>query len=126
MKAQELFEKYPKAAEVVISHYADTFVKSIEESDTPEEFKEFARQQRVDDHYVAEFIDNNPRGAFDVFDANKIYITTPVSMIDGYFSWKISVDEQVYEHENAEYLENRKLAEAAAIEKAFEILNEKL
>lgn len=124
MKALELFEKYPKAAEVIIQYYADEFLKSIETTDVPDEFKEFAKQQRIDDQYVADFIDGNPRGTFDVFDAHKIYITTTVSPVDGYFLWHIQTDKETFDE--IEYLDNRKVAEVAAVEKAFEILNEKL
>ncbi len=121
MKTQELFEKYPEAAEAVISYYADIFVKSVEESDTPEEFKEFARQQRIDDVYVAEFIDNNPRGTFDVFDANDVYIQISVDIENKCFRYSFDGGKV----ESNDYT-NRKEAEVAAVEKAFEILNEKL
>lgn len=120
----ELLERYPEAANVIVKYYSDIFAKSIETSDIPDEFKDFARQQQIDDQYVADFIDSNPRGAFDVFDAHKIYITTPVSMVDGYFRWEISTDKQTWD--TSEFLDTRKEAETAAIEQAFEILNEKL
>lgn len=124
MKGIELLEKYPQAAEVIIQYYADEFLRAVEASDVPDEFKEFSRLQRIDDQYIADFIDNNPRGAFDVFDAHKIYITTPVSMVDGYFKWEIKTDIETWD--TSEFLDNRKMAEVAAIEKAFEILNNKL
>ena len=124
MTAIELLEKYPKAAEVVVKYYSDIFAKSIENTDVPEEFKEFARQQQVDGEYVADFIDANPRGLFDVFDENAIYITTTVSEVDGYFMWHIRTEKEDFN--DIEYLDNRKMAEVGAIEKAFEILNEKL
>lgn len=131
MKALELFEKYPKAGEVVIQYYADKFLKSVENTDVPEEFKEFAKQQRIDDRYVADFIDNSPRGAFDVFDEHGIYITTPVSPADGYFKWEIETDKRsvlTEEHERytSDWVTTRKEAEAAGVEKAFEILNYRL
>ncbi len=124
METLDLLAKYPKAAEVVVKYYTDEFLKSIEGTDVPEEFKEFAKQQNIDDQYVAEFINGNPRGAFDVFDAHKIYITTTVSPVDGYFLWHIQTDKETFDE--IEYLDNRKVAEVAAVEKAFEILNEKL
>ena len=124
MTAIELLQKYPKAGEAVVKYYSDIFTKSIETTDVPEEFKDFARQQTIDEEYVAEFIDNNPRGTFDVFDAHKIYINTPVSMVDGYFRWEIKTDIETWD--TSEFLDNRKMAEEAAVEKAFEILNDKL
>ncbi len=124
MNAQELFDKYPKAAEVIVKYYSDIFTKSIEESDAPEEFKEIAKQQQVDNGYIIDFINRNPRGTFDVFDENGIYITTPVAAADGYFRWEIHSEAEVYD--TSEYLDNRKMAEDTAVEEAFKILNEKL
>lgn len=121
MKAIELLEKYPEAAEVIVKYYSDQFTKSIENTDVPEEFKEFAKQQRIDDQYVADFIDGNPRGAFDVFDDNDLYIAiTPI-----YDAKLIACEYSI----NAILLGKeltRREAETAVIEKAFEILNEKL
>ena len=122
---QELFEKYPKAAEKVVEYYTEVFKKSIEDSDVDEEYKEYARQAvNISNEYVAKMIELTPRGAFDVFDANGIYITTPVSAVDGYFRWEIRNDRATWD--TSEFLDNRKLAETAAIETAFAILNEKL
>lgn len=117
MKALELFEKYPEAGEVIIQYYADQFLRSVESTDAPEEFKEFAKQQRIDDQYVADFIDNNPRGTFDVFDANEVYIQINVPK----FSYSINEGDVI-----AGSWETRKEAEVAAVEQAFETLNKKL
>ena len=119
MKTLELFEKYPKAAEIVLTHYRDTFLKSIEESDAPEEFKEYARQQQVDEGAVAEIIENNARGTFDIFDENGIYIQIGVYP-DKTFNCTIN------ELGTTSFFATRKEAEAYAVEAAFEILNEKL
>ena len=123
MKALELFEKYPEAAEVIIQYYADEFLRAIENTDVPDEFREFAKQQRIDDQYVGDFIDNNPRGTFDVFDANDIFISIKYGL-DG-FTWSNMQSDASELKDTIVYL-FRKEAEAAAIEKAFEILNEKL
>jgi hypothetical protein len=122
MKAVELFEKYPKAAEVVIQYYADKFLKSVENIDVPEEFKEFAKQQRIDDQYVADFIDNNPRGTFDMFDANEVYIEINITIAESprftyHVNGEINIDS---------FYNSRKEAEAVAVQTAFQILNEKL
>jgi len=122
---EELFRKYPKAAEKAVEYYTEVFKRSIEESDVDEIYKEYARETvNIDDEHVAKMIEVTPRGAFDFFDDNGIYITTLVSAADGYFKWEIHSEADV--HETSEYLNNRKMAEAAAVEKAFEILNEKL
>lgn len=125
MKTIELLEKYPKAAEVIIKHYSDEFIKATESADIPEEFKEFAKQQQIDSQYVADFIDNNHRGTFDVFDANGVYI----EILIGYkpkplFNYIINGD--IEGNVEAILYDTRKEAETAAVEKAFEILNDKL
>lgn len=132
MTAKELFEKYPKAGEAIIKYYTDVFMNSLDTEDITEEFKELAKTQMLDTEYIQSFIDSNPRGTFDVFDENGIYITTPVSAADGpHFRWEIQTDYEnvlTEEHEtySSEFLNTRKEAEAAAIKKAFEILNHKL
>ena len=118
MKGIELLEKYPQAAEVIIQYYADEFLRAVEASDVPDEFKEFSRLQRIDDQYIADFIDNNPRGTFDVFDANEIFIQINVSPK---FSYYINSGDVI-----AGSWDTRKEAEIAAVEQAFETLNKKL
>jgi hypothetical protein len=124
MKAVELLEKYPEAAKVIHEFYRNRMMSSMETDDVPDEFKEMLKQQSFDNEYIATFVDASPRMLFDVFDENGIYITTHVAAADGYFKWEIHSEAEVYE--TSEYLNNRKMAEAAAVEKAFEILNEQL
>ena len=121
MNGKTLLETYPKAAKVIKQHFVDQLVNSLKDADLPEDFKEFARQQEIDDDKIGGLIDAQPRGLFDVFDNNGVYITTPVAAADGYFRWEINSEAEVYE--TSEYLNNRKMAEIAAVEKAFEILN---
>jgi hypothetical protein len=119
MTVKELFEKYPEAANAIVKNYSETFVKSIENTDTPEEFKQFARQQQIDHEYVIEFIESNPRGTFDFFDSNDIYIQTIVYP-DKTFTCSVN------ELGTINSFPTRKEAETYAIEAAFQILNEKL
>ena len=121
MNGKTLLETYPKAAKVIKQHFVDQLVNSLKDADLPEDFKEFARAQEIDNDKVGGLIDAQPRGLFDIFDNNGIYITTPVAAADGYFRWEINSEAEVYE--TSEYLDNRKMAEVAAVEKAFEILN---
>lgn len=124
MTGIELLEKYPKVAKVVTDFYHKKMIDSMETEDVPDEFKEMLKQQSFDNEYVAKFVDANPRILFDVFDAHKIYITTSVSAVDGYFRWEIQND--IASWGTSEYLDNRKEAELAGIIEAFQILNEKL
>lgn len=124
MNSKELLEKYPKAAEAVIKYYSEQFLKSIENANIDEEFKEFYKAQHIDNEYVAEFIEGNPRGTFDVFDANNIYIILHIYTEEPptEFAFNIAYDEK----DHHEMYSTRKEAEQAAVERAFEILNEKL
>jgi len=124
MTGLELLEAYPKAASAIGDFYHAKLIASMDTEEITEEFKEMLKQQSFDNEYVATFINENPRFLFDVFDANKIYITTPVSSVDGYFRWEIVTDVETWA--TSEFLKNRKEAEAAAVEEAFQILNEKL
>lgn len=121
---QELFEKYPQAAEVIVEYYTEVFKKSIEDSDVDEEYKEYARQAvNINNEYVATMLEITPRGAFDVFDANSIFISVKYG-VDG-FTWHIT-QLPFSEIKDTTVYTFRKEAEVKAVEKAFEILNEKL
>lgn len=122
MNVLELFEKYEKAANVIVSHYSDVFIKTVEDSTAPDEFKEFARQQHVDEETIAEIIENAPRGAFDVFDKHEIYIEISVVLQEKSASFIYFINSKSADV----YYPTRKEAEAAAVETAFEILNNKL
>jgi hypothetical protein len=121
---EELFKKYPKAAEKAVDYYTEIFKKSIEESDVDEKYKEYARETvRVDDEHIAKMVELNPRGSFDVFDANEIYINV-TAFSNGSFIYSILGDTP--EVGSTETSNTRKEAEAAAVQRAFEILNNKL
>ena len=124
MQAQELLETYDKAAIVVKQFYLSHMLESLNDENLPENFKDFVREQGIDNDTVAVMITASPRTFFDIFDNHGIYITTHVAAADGYFRWEIHSEAEVYE--TSEYLNNRKMAEVAAVEKAFEILNEQL
>lgn len=121
MNSKELLEKYPKVSEVIVKHYSDIFVKSIESADIPEEYKELYQNQQIDEEYVAKFIDSNPSGTFDVFDKHELYIgITPVYNIGGVgFQYTITT---LMSGE----ADTRKDAEIKAVELAFQLLNNKL
>jgi len=121
---EELFKKYPKAAKKAVEYYTEAFKKSIEESDVDETYKEYARETvNIDDENVAKMIEVTPRGAFDFFDANEIYINV-TAFPNGLFIYSILGDTP--EVGSTETSNTRKEAERLAVERAFEILNEKL
>ena len=120
MTAKELFDTYPKTAEVIKKYYSDEFLNSLTSVEN-EEQREFAKSI-LNDEYIESFIDNNPRGCFDALDANGIYVEITVMMGEPVF-FIYHVNGEV---NNMPPYMTRVEAEKAAIERAFEILNNKL
>jgi hypothetical protein len=120
MTGLELLEKYDKAAIVIKQHYLNSMLESLKDENLPENFKEYARQTSIDNDKIGKLIDVQPRGLFDVFDANKIYIGITPNPLVGGMEFKYTIDEI-----SGEAL-TRKEVERMAVEKAFEILNNKL
>jgi hypothetical protein len=123
MKAQELFEKYPKAGKVVVEYFTKIFMDSLNNEDITDEFKEMAKTEVLNSEYIQDFIEGNPRGLFDVFDDNEIYINV-TAFPNSLFTYSIVGD--IAEVGSTETSNTRKEAEKLAIEAAFEILNDKL
>lgn len=121
MNSKELLEKYPKAAEVILAHYTEIFKASLGSTDLSSEFKEFIEAQQLDFNTVGDLIDTNPRSTFDVFDANEVYIQISVDLENKCFRWSFDGG-----HVESNDYTSRKEAEVNAVEKAFEILNDKL
>ena len=117
MNAQELLETYGKAAAVVKAHYLEKFLESMNTTDVPENFKEFAKDKGIDNNTIAKMIELAPRTLFDVFDDHEIYINISAPK----FSFSIGTGGVI-----SGTLKTRKEAEKAAIEHAFQILNNKL
>ena len=123
MTGKELLEAYPKAAETVVKYYSEQFIKSIEAGNVSDEIKEYAKGQTIDLEYVATFMDINPRGLFDVFDNNNIYINI-TAFPNSLFHY--SIVGEMAEVGSTETFNTRLEAEKLAIEQAFETLNNKL
>lgn len=120
MTGLELLEKYDKAAIVIKQHYLNSMLESLKDDDLPENFKEYARQTTIDNDKIGKLIDVQPRGLFDVFDANKIYIGITPNPLVGGMEFKYTINDISGE------APTRKEVEKIAVEKAFEILNSKL
>jgi hypothetical protein len=122
MSSQELLENYGKAANVVKDFYLAKFLESMEDSENlPENFKDFAREQGIDNDTVSKMIDAMPRVLFDAFDAHEIYIQITVDLENNCFRYSFDGGQL----ESNDYL-TRIAAETRSIEAAFEILNNKL
>jgi hypothetical protein len=128
MTGAELLETYPKAAKVIGEFYNNKLIDSMNDSaeGVSEEFKEMLKQQSFDNEYVAAFIDSNPRFLFDVFDSNAVYIEILVDLTKDNALFNYIIDGDVMGNVEATLYNSRIEAEAAAIEQAFEILNNKL
>lgn len=120
MTAEELFSTYPKAAEAVKKHYNDVFLSSLANVED-EATKEFAKSI-INDEYIMSFINHNPRGCFDALDENGVYVEITVIVGEPVF-FIYHVNGEV---NNMPPYDKRTDAEKAAIERAFEILNNKL
>jgi hypothetical protein len=119
MKGLEILQKYPHSADVVRKWLFDKMMESMQDDSVPEDFKQSMMNEAVTNVRLAVFIDTNPRILFDVFDKNDIIII--IKYHDNFgFTWAVEeADEQ-------SFYRTRKEAEYAAIEEAFEILEEKL
>ena len=126
MKAVELLEKYPEAAKVIHEFYRNRMMNSMETDDVPDEFKEMLKEQSFDNEYIATFIDASPRMLFDVFDSHELHIEILVMYSDRPSIFTYTVVEGDLVHTEPTKYDSRIEAEKVAIEKAFEILNDKL
>lgn len=119
MEMINLLEEHPKTAAVIKQWLLDKLLESIEDSKVPDDFKEFARQQSMDDDKVAGILQNTPRSLFDVFDNHKIQVETIVDELGGFW-WKIG------EIKSTCGYEFRINCDKAAIVEAFKLLEAKL
>ena len=126
MNAQELLETYGKAATVVKAYYLEKFLESMNTTDVPENFKEFAKDKGVDNDTVAKMIELAPRTLFDVFDTYEVYIEILVDLTkdDALFSYVINGN--IMSNVEGVLYNSRIEAEKVAIEKAFQLLNDNL
>jgi hypothetical protein len=126
MKAVELLETYPRAAEVINEFYHTKMIESLNTEDVPQEYKDLLKEQEFDNEYVAKFIDANPRILFDVFDSNGVYIEILVDLTkdDALFSYVLDGD--MMSNVEGILYNSRIEAEKVAVQKAFQLLNDKL
>jgi len=125
MTGLELLDTYPKAAEVVKKFYLDKLIESLQDDSITPEYKDAVKAQDFDNRLIARFIDISPRGLFDVFDANQVYVEILVDYKDDViFTYTVRDIGEMYT-EPIKYNVRRE-AESAAIEQAFKLLNDEL
>ena len=118
MNGLELLKEHPKTAIVVKQWYLDKLLDSLKDDNLPEDFKKYAREAGIDDENIGAMIDSAPRGLFDVFDGQKVYISINASSKG--VIWNINGGEP------SDFYNTRKEAESTAIIQAFKLLEEKL
>lgn len=119
MNGLELLEKYPLTAKVVREWFLERMIESLNDENVPDEFKDYMREQGVENDKLSKMIDVNPRMLLDVFDENDIIIET---LLYHHGEFTIIIGKQGTDKS----WKTRKEAEMFAIEAAFEMLETKL
>jgi hypothetical protein len=118
MTTNELLDLYPIATEVVRDWFMDKMAESFKNQELPKDFKEFMREQGIPNDKLVKLIDVNPRVLLDVFDDNGVIINVIHS--NGVFSWDVNTVKSLDSYSS------RREAESAAVQRAFQILDDKL
>jgi len=119
MTGLQLLENYPHASVVVKAWFLEQMIESLKDETVPDEFKDFMREQGIDNDKLGIMIDANPRMLFDVFDANDVIII--IKYHDNFgFTWAVE------EADDQSFYKTRKEAELSVIDVAFDILENKL
>lgn len=119
MNGLELLENHPHTAVVVRAWFLEQMIESLKDENVPDDFKNFMRDQGIENDKLAVMMDVNPRMLFDVFDENEIVIETSLYP-NGEFTIKIG------NQATTNSWKTRKEAELFAIDAAFEMLENKL
>jgi hypothetical protein len=113
-----MIENYKIALEVVRDWFIGKMEESFNNQEVPDNFKQFMREQGVPTETLVKLIEINPRSLFDVFDDNDVIIN--IIHNKGLWTWDVNTVKGV------DYYSSRKLAETRAVERAFQILDDKL
>jgi hypothetical protein len=119
MKMLELLKEHPKTAIVIKQWFLEKMLESLKDESLPEDFKNYVREQGIDDEKIATMVEASPRSLFDVFDDHKVFIQ--INVYPTSFSYFINEGDVI-----SGPWHNRKEAEMAAIIQAFKLLEEKL
>lgn len=116
MTTQELINTYPKSVEVVKKWIQNQMIEAF----SGDSFK--LDVSPIEDEYLIAIIEKGPRALFDVFDANKIYVSIIRNADE--FNYEIWVHKHLrYKHSGYKL---RLEAENKAIIDAFDFLEERL
>ena len=92
MNALELLQENPHAAQVIKDYYVELMLNTLDESLLPENFKDFLREQGIDDEKVAQMMEANARNVYDVLDDNGFIISISYDATFNKFYWFINGD----------------------------------
>ena len=120
MNALELLQQNPHAAQIIKDYYVELMINSLDESSLPENFKDFLKEQGIDDEKVAQMMEANARNVYDVLDENGFVISMNWDMAFNKFSYHINDDQYKLLYDS------RKEAESAAVNVAIHRLQNKL
>lgn len=120
MNALKLLQENPNAAQVIKQYYVELMLNSLDETLLPENFKEFLKEQGIDDDKVAQMMEANARNVYDVLDENGFIISITYDATFEKFYWFINGDS----HKIA--CSTRKQAESDAVAAAARRLERKL
>lgn len=111
---------------VIKQWFLGKLLDSLNDKSIPDDFKEYVRAQDLEDDKIAKIIDAGPRMLFDVFDEHKVYIEIGIDYkkIDVTYTYNIINNDNTFS-DGINY-NFRIEAEKAAIEQAFQMLNDKL
>jgi hypothetical protein len=112
MNALELLQENPYAAKVIKEYYVDLMLNSLDESSLPENFKDFLREQGIDDDKVAQMMEANARNVYDVLDENGFVISITYDATFEKFSWYINGDQHKIICSTRKEAENQAVASA--------------
>jgi hypothetical protein len=124
MKGLELLDQNPNVAKLIASYYLDVIIESLNDESLPEDFKEFIREQGMDNKKIAAIIDGNPRNLFEFFDEQEIYINvTRYKASDGNVYSVLDNNSTV---KSSKVFNTRKEADLEGVTLAIKLLEEKL
>jgi hypothetical protein len=115
---KDLLENYPNTAALVKNWLLEKLLESLKTDSVPDDFKEYARQQGIEDDHVVGILENNPRSLFDLFDEYSIFITIEALSPEN-FSVRINGVN------GGDRFTSRIDADRSAISEAFKLLNDK-
>ena len=119
MKAKDLLDSHPLSKEIIKKWFMKEILKSFENDDVPQEFKDLILSEGVSDEKLTTLIDVNTRMLLDVFDNNDVIMVITYHE-NSNFGW--ALDDLVSE---TSFL-TRKDAEKNCLIQAFKILENNL